>query len=114
MQLREEKLRVGKQVVQTGEVGLHKEVVSEQQTVDVPVTHEEVIIERRPGSGQPSDTPIGEEETYRIPVCEEQVSVQKQPVVREEITLSKRQVQDTHRCQRRSGVKKRASSARAM
>ena len=95
MQLREEQLRVGKQAVQTGEVGLRKEMVSEQQTVDVPVTHEEVVIERRPGSGQPSDTPIGEEETYRVPVREEQVSVQKQPVVREEIALGKRQVQDT-------------------
>ncbi len=95
MQLREEQLRVGKQAVQTGEVGLGKEVVSEQQTIAVPVTHEEVVIERRPGSGQPSDTPIGEEEMYRVPVREEQVSVQKQPVVREEITLGKRQVQDT-------------------
>jgi len=95
MQLREEQLRVGKQAVQTGEVGLRKEMVSEQQTVDVPVTHEEVVIERRSGSGQPSDTPIGEEETYRVPVREEQVSVQKQPVVREEIALGKRQVQDT-------------------
>jgi uncharacterized protein (TIGR02271 family) len=95
MQLREEQLRIGKQAVQSGEVGLHKELVSEQRTIDVPVTREEVVIERRPGSGQPSDTPIGEGETYRVPVREEQVSVQKQPVVREEITLGKRQVQDT-------------------
>ena len=85
----EEKLRTAL------EVGLRKGVVSEQQTIDVPVTHEEVVIERRSGSGQPSDTPIGEGETYRVPVREEQVSVQKQPVVREEITLGKRQVQDT-------------------
>jgi uncharacterized protein (TIGR02271 family) len=70
MQLREEQLPVGKQAVQAGEVGLRKEVVSEQQTVDVPVMHEEVVIERRPGSGQPSDTPIGEEETYRVPLSD--------------------------------------------
>ena len=38
MQLREEQLQVYKQSVQTGEVGLHKEVVSEQQTFNVPVT----------------------------------------------------------------------------
>jgi len=85
----EEKLRTAL------EVGLRKGVVSEQQTIDVPVTHEEVVSERRSGSGQPSATPIGEGETYRVPVREEQVSVQKQPVVREEITLGKRQVQDT-------------------
>ena len=95
VQLREEELRVQKQPVETGEARLRKEVVSEQQTIDVPVNREEVYIERRPASGQPSDTPIGEGETYRVPVREEQVTVEKQPVVREEVALGKRQVQDT-------------------
>jgi uncharacterized protein (TIGR02271 family) len=95
VQLREEELRVQKQPVETGEARLRKEVVSEQQTIDVPVTREEVYVERRPGSGEPSATPIGEGETYRVPVREEQVTVEKQPVVREEIALGKRQVQDT-------------------
>jgi len=97
IQLREEQLNVNKQAVQTGQVGIRKEVVTEQQSVDVPVSHEEVVIERRAASGQPSDAPIGEGETYRIPVREEQVTVDKQPVVREEVSLGKRQVQDTQR-----------------
>jgi uncharacterized protein (TIGR02271 family) len=95
VQLREEELRASKQTVQTGDVSIRKEVVTEQQTLDVPVTREEVVIERRPASGQPSDTPIGEGETYRVPVREEQVTVDKQPVVREEVSLGKRQVQET-------------------
>jgi uncharacterized protein (TIGR02271 family) len=95
LKLREEQLRVQKQPVQTGEARLRKDVVSEQQSMDVPVTHEEVYVERRPGSGQASDTPIGESETYRVPVSEEQVTVEKQPVVREEVALGKRKVQDT-------------------
>jgi uncharacterized protein (TIGR02271 family) len=95
VQLREEELRARKQQVEMGQVGLRKEVVTEQQTLDVPVTREEVVIERRPASGQPSDTPIGEGETYRVPVREEQVTVEKQPVVREEVSLGKRQVQET-------------------
>jgi len=61
----------------------------------VPVSHEEVYVERRPGSGQPSDEPIGEGETLRVPVREEQVTVQKQPFVREEVALGKQQVQET-------------------
>ena len=93
--MREEQLQASKQPVQSSEVGIRKEVVSEQQTIDVPVTHEEVYIERRPGSGQPSDTPIGEEETYRVPVREEQVNVSKQTVDRGEIAVGKRQVQET-------------------
>ncbi len=72
MKLREEQLNVQKQPVEAGEARLRKDVVSEQQSVDVPVTHEEVYIERRPGSGQPTDAPIGDEsETYRVPVSEE-------------------------------------------
>jgi len=97
VQLREEQLSANKQSIETGAVGIRKEVVTEQQSIDVPVSREEVVIERRPASGQPSDTPIGEGETYRIPVREEQVTVDKQPVVREEVSLGKRQVQDTQR-----------------
>ena len=97
LKLREEELQIHKQPVETGEVRVHKEVVAEQKSVDVPVTHEEVYIERRPGSGQPSEVPIGEGESYRIPVREEQITVEKQPVEREEIIFGKRPVQETKR-----------------
>jgi uncharacterized protein (TIGR02271 family) len=97
VQLREEQLRANKQSVESGAVGVRKDVVSEQQSFDVPVNREEVVIERHAASGQPSDTPIGEGETYRVPVREEQVTVDKQPVVREEVSLGKRQVQDSQR-----------------
>ncbi len=95
VQLREEQLTAQKQQVQTGEVGLHKDVVSEEQTLDVPVNREEVYIERKPVAGNgPSDTPLGQDETYRVPVREEQVQVNKQPVAKEEINIGKRVVQD--------------------
>jgi uncharacterized protein (TIGR02271 family) len=97
LKLREEQLQVQKQQVETGEVRLRKDVVSEEQSMDVPVMHEEVYVERRPGSGQPSDQEIGEGETYRIPVHEEQVMVEKQAVVREEVALGKQSVQETQR-----------------
>jgi uncharacterized protein (TIGR02271 family) len=97
MKLREEEMRVRKQSVEAGEARVHKDVVIEQKSVDVPVTHEEVYIERRPGSGLPSDQPISQGETYRIPVHEEQVTVEKQPVEREEVSFGKRPVQETQR-----------------
>jgi uncharacterized protein (TIGR02271 family) len=98
LKLREEQLNVQKQPVETGEARLRKDVVSEQQSVDVPVTHEEVYIERRPGSGQPSDAPIGESgETYRVPVREEQVTTSKQTVETGEVAIGKKQFQDTQR-----------------
>lgn len=95
LKLREEQLQVYKQPVQTGEVGIRKEVVSEQQNINVPVTHEEVYVERRAGSGQVSDTPIGESETVRVPVSAEQVQVNKQTVETGEVALGKRAVQGT-------------------
>lgn len=97
LQLREEQLQLYKQPVQTGEVGIRKEVVAEQQTLDVPVTHEEVYIERRAGSGQVSDTPICEGGAIRVPVSAEQVNVTKQTVETGEVSVGKRAVQETRR-----------------
>jgi uncharacterized protein (TIGR02271 family) len=95
LKLREEQLQVQKQPVETGEARLRKDVVEEQKSMDVPVTHEEVYIERRPGSGQPSNEPIGESETYRVPVREEQVTTSKQAVETGEVAIGKRQFQET-------------------
>src|SRR5579885_2142243 len=95
LRLREEQLQVNKQPVEAGEVGIHKDVVEEQKTVNVPVTHEEVYIERRPGSGQPTDESIGQGEDIRVPVREEQVNVTKQTVDTGEVAIGKRAVQET-------------------
>ena len=51
IQLRREELQVSKQVVQVGEVRIHKRVITENQTFTVPVTREELVIERLPGAG---------------------------------------------------------------
>jgi uncharacterized protein (TIGR02271 family) len=92
----EEQLHARKQPVQAGEVNVRKEVQTEHRTMDVPVQREEVVIDRHPASGQPAsgaDFRPGEE--VRIPVKEEQVHVEKTPVVKEEVTVGKRKVQDT-------------------
>jgi uncharacterized protein (TIGR02271 family) len=98
MPLREEQLNVEKQRVQKGEVRVHKEVVTEQQRIDVPVSHEEVVIEHIPASeARAADTPIGQSETIRIPVSEDQVNVTKQTVETGEIDVKKRNVQGEQR-----------------
>jgi len=96
LKLREEQLKVDKERVQTGEVQLHKEVVTEQKTINVPVSREEVVIERHAVTGDQVDdaAPIGEGETLRVPVSEEQVNVTKSPVVTGEVTVGKRAVQE--------------------
>jgi uncharacterized protein (TIGR02271 family) len=93
--VREEQLHVHKQPAEAGEVRLHKEVVTENKTVDVPVQREEVVIERRPASGQASPSDIRAGEDIRVPLKEEKVQVDKNAVVKEEVHVGKRQVQDT-------------------
>jgi len=97
VQLREEQLQARKQTVEAGSVQVHKEVVSEERTLEVPVTHEEVVVDRRAVERRPSDTPIGDaaEQTLEVPVYEERVTLEKQPVVTEEVTVGTRQVQET-------------------
>ena len=97
LHLHEEQLRVNKERVQAGEVELGKEIVEEQKTVNVPVTREEVFIERRPGDRQPDTHTIeqSENETVSVPVTEEKVNVEKVTVETGEVSVGTRQVQET-------------------
>jgi len=95
IELREEELQATKHEVKAGEVRVRKDVVTEERTIDVPVTREEVIIERHPASGRSTTGSIKEGEEIRVPITEEEVRVEKRPVVKEEITVGKRKVQDT-------------------
>lgn len=93
--LRKEELNIDKNRVQTGEVEFGKEIIEEQKTVDVPVTREEVVIERRTLNNEQSDSPITGEETIRIPVSEERVEVDKRTVVTGEVSAHKHSIEDT-------------------
>lgn len=96
IQLLGEVLRVHKERIRSGEVRIRKEIVTEQKTIQVPVTREELVIERHAASGeQPAGTAqLGSEREIRIPLEGERVTLDKQPVVREEVEVGKRQVQE--------------------
>ncbi|WIV20334.1 YsnF/AvaK domain-containing protein [Paenibacillus polygoni] len=99
MRLREEQLDVSKNKAKVGEVEVHKEVVEEQKTIDVPVSHEEVVIERKAVHDNATNEPIGKDESIRIPVSEEQVEVNKRNVVTGEVEVHKETVQNTEQVQ---------------
>ncbi|HEX5564334.1 MAG TPA: YsnF/AvaK domain-containing protein, partial [Sporosarcina sp.] len=88
-----------KEEVERGEVSLHKDVVEEEQSFDVPVMREEVYVERRPVNEYESDVDefkmMQDDETIRVPITEERLEVKKKPYVSEEIVVGKRQVEDT-------------------
>jgi len=98
IQLREEELEARKRRVQTGEVTVGKEVITEERSIDVPVTREEVYIERTPVDREATGSvDMDDDQTIRVPVMEEEVEVGKRAVVTEEISVGKRVVQDTER-----------------
>lgn len=87
--VREEELSTHRERRQ-GEVEITKHVVEEQRTMRVPVTHEEVEIERR-HVDQPADR-SPQEGTVTIPVYEEEIVLEKRPRLVEEIRVTKRPV----------------------
>ncbi|HEX6107665.1 MAG TPA: YsnF/AvaK domain-containing protein [Gemmatimonadales bacterium] len=98
LELREEELDIEKRKVQAGEVRVRKEVVTEQKNIEVPVSREEVVIERRPVAGrEASGAGIGGSEEIRVPLTEEEVDVSKRTRVREEIEVGKRRIDETQR-----------------
>ncbi|MFC0469829.1 YsnF/AvaK domain-containing protein [Halalkalibacter kiskunsagensis] len=95
LDLREEELDIHKHRAETGDVELHKDIVEEEKVVNVPVSHDQVIIERRAVDHEPTDEPIKEEETVHIPVTAETVNVEKHTVVTGEVSAHKRAVEET-------------------
>ena len=83
----EEELHVGTEKVQTGRARLRKVVVTEQQTVTVPVTREEVRVVREPiAPGDTVDATIGEA-AADVVLTEERVVVSKETVPVEKVRL---------------------------
>ncbi|OLO27032.1 hypothetical protein BTR23_21090 [Alkalihalophilus pseudofirmus] len=95
LDLREEELDIDKYRVETGDVVLHKDIIEEEQTVNVPVAHDQVVVERKAIDREPTDEPISNEETVHIPVTAEKIDVDKHTVVTGEISAHKRSVQET-------------------
>jgi uncharacterized protein (TIGR02271 family) len=93
--LSEERLDVSKES-QEDQATITKKPVTETKTVEVPLTREEVSIERRPASGQTeAQSPIQSEEEITIPLKREEAQVSKKPYVKEEAVIKKKAFRDT-------------------
>jgi len=92
----EEQLQVGTERVETGKVRLVKHVVTEEQQVRVPVSHEEVRLEREPITDANRDDamsgkPLTQAE-HEVTLHAEQPVVDKETVPVEQVRLSKDRV----------------------
>ena len=88
--LREEQLGISKEKIKTAEVTVHKEFIKEHKTITVPVTREEIVIEKKiVDSNTLQEKHI---ETIRIPIKEESVEVTKRPVVLGEVSIYQEEI----------------------
>jgi uncharacterized protein (TIGR02271 family) len=93
----EERLNVSKRT-STSEVTIAKEPVTETKTVEVPVTHEELTVERRPASESSTTTterPVQSKTDTKVQLSKEDVQVTKEPYVKEEVVVKKKPVTET-------------------
>jgi uncharacterized protein (TIGR02271 family) len=88
----EEQLKVGKERVETGRVRLRKYTVTEEQQVRVPVTHEEVRVEREPiTDGERGRAKIGDEQ-QEMTLHAERAKVETETVPMEKVQLRKEDI----------------------
>ncbi|SDQ64199.1 DUF2382 domain-containing protein [Quadrisphaera sp. DSM 44207] len=92
----EERLQVGKVRTEAGRARLRKYIVTENVTQTVPVTHEEVVVQREPITdatmGRAMDGPALSEEEHEVTLHAERVVVDKDVVPVERVRLGTQQV----------------------
>ena len=94
----EERLNVGTETHEAGRARLRKHVVTEHQQVTVPVTHEEVTLEREPitetNRGAAYDGAAISEEEHEVTLHAERPVVDTEAVAVERVRLGKETVTD--------------------
>ena len=94
----EERVRAGTETVEAGRARLRKYVVTEQEQVTVPVTREEVRVEREPITEGNYDKamsgPALSEEEHEVVLTEERPIVTTEAVPVERVRLTKDQVEE--------------------
>jgi uncharacterized protein (TIGR02271 family) len=95
----EEHLRVGTETQEAGRARLRKHVVTEHQQVQVPVSHEEVRVEREPitdaNRGDAYDGPAISEEEHEVTLHAERPVVDTEVEAVERVRLGTETVRDT-------------------
>jgi uncharacterized protein (TIGR02271 family) len=93
----EERLNVSKKT-STTQYTITKDPITEKKTIEVPVTHEELIVEKRPpkdSSSSSAQGPVKSKTEIKVPLNREEVEVTKEPFVKEEVVVKKKPVTET-------------------
>lgn len=92
LQLHKEELRIEKKWVDTTDVKAYKNTYTEVKEIKVPVTYEELVIEKRiqNAKGDTDEDP----EIIRIPLSEERIEVTLKPTILEDVEIYKEQIEE--------------------
>ncbi len=97
----EERLSVNK-VQSVIDLTITKEPVTETTSIEVPVTYEEITIQRRrpvnkanAAEEQTGEGPVHTRKEIKIPLMKEEIEISKQPYVKEEVIIRKKPVIET-------------------
>lgn len=94
----EEHLEASKHMANAGEVTINKHVVTDQETIEVPVTEERVRVDWREPTGDMTDDGVAfEEGSIDIPISREEVDVSKRKVQTGEVEVTKERQQRTQK-----------------
>ena len=96
--INEEHLEASRHMAAAGNVKVNKHVVTEQETMEVPVTEERVRVDWREPTGEMTDDGVAfEEGTIEIPLSREEVDVTKRKVQTGEVQVTKERQQRTQK-----------------
>jgi uncharacterized protein (TIGR02271 family) len=97
----EERLSINK-VQSIVDLTITKEPVTETTTLEVPVTYEEITIQRRRipvnkanAEAETGEGPVQSNTEIKIPLMKEEIEISKQPYVKEEVIIRKKPVVET-------------------
>jgi uncharacterized protein (TIGR02271 family) len=91
----EERLNVSKKT-STTQYTITKEPVTEEKTIEVPVTHEELFVEKRPPKDSSSpEGPVKSKTEIKVLLKREEVEITKERFVKEEVVVKKKPVTET-------------------
>ena len=94
----EEQLTVGKKVIETARVRLSKTINESIESLEIPLTEEEIVVNRVPKNELVDVMPAAsryEGDVMIIPVLKEVAVIEKRIVLVEEIHVSKKQTEKT-------------------
>jgi uncharacterized protein (TIGR02271 family) len=94
---RDEQLNVGTETRESGRVRLRKHSYTDTETVEVPVSREEVVVEREPVDPNAAEALRNDGDEEVVVTTHEEVPVVDKTATAEKVTVDKNRVQDTER-----------------